>query len=410
MTPALDGIRVLDLSWVYAGPVLTAILGDFGADVIKVESAKRLDYGRTGRPLNASSESGDTGNAPNEIPLFHTLARNKRSICINFGSEAGRDLVRRLVPHCDVVVENFAPGVMDRLGFGYDALRELRSDLVMVSISGMGQTGPRSGRRAYAPTTSAYSGMESLIGYPGEKVLGAMGLNYGDPMVGLWASFALMAALHQRAETGTGAHIDISQMEATACLVGEAFLDLQLSGTTPFLIGNTHPRLAPHGTYPCDGVDSWISLAVASDDEWAALCKAIGDPECVDDARFSSGPARVANAGDLDEIVSAWTRRLDAESAALTLQSAGVAAAPVYSVEDQFSDPHFLERGVFTPVEHPAIGTEWLPRSPWVLSETPGSIRAPAPDLGQHTDEVLTEILGLTSGELDRLHSDDVLT
>lgn len=406
----LTGYRILDFGWVYAGPVMSTVLADMGAEVIKVETRTNLDVARLGRPIFGDNvDAGDAGEDPDRIPLFHALNRNKLSLSLNLRHPRGPELVRRMVANCDVVAENFTPRVLPKYGLDYESLRKLKEDLVMISITAAGQTGPIRDLASYAPSISSYGGLESMAGYAGERVIGMMGLNFGDPMVGLWGAFAVMAALHQRNRTGRGQYIDISQLEATVCLVGEALLEYQMTGNVPGPHGNRSPSMAPHGNYPCAGEDEWISIAVATDEEWRALCAVTGHQEWAARPEFADHAARVGNRVALDEAIASWTREQTGESAMAQLQEAGVAAMPLFSVVEQFSDPHYQARAAYVDVEHPLVGTEIVPGVPWKLSETPGRVRRPAPNLGEHTDDILSDLLELGSDEIDELRTEGVL-
>jgi benzylsuccinate CoA-transferase BbsF subunit len=403
----LQGYRVLDFCWVWAGPAMTHLLADLGAEVLKVESRSRLDGTRLGRPIIGDA-SGDEGQAPELQPLNHGLNRNKLSITVNLSKDEGRDLLRRIVPLCDVVTDNFSAGVMRRNGLGYDALKELRADVIALSLSGAGQDGPLSDILTIAPTVSTLAGLSYAIGYPGEDPLGRLMPPYGDTNGSLHGVFAILLALEHRERTGEGQFIDLSQWEAAVCGLEEPLLDYQLNGRVARSVGNAHPLMAPHGNYRCAGDDRWVAIAVASDDEWRRLGAVIGEPWCAED-RFADGYRRLANRAELDASLEAWTSRRTPEEVAYLLQSAGIAAATVMTIEDQFLDEHFRERQMHVEVEHPLVGLEMLHGIPWRLSRTPGAIRTSGPLLGQHNEYVFGSLLGMTAEEIEHLVEAEVL-
>jgi benzylsuccinate CoA-transferase BbsF subunit len=410
----LAGYRVLDFGWVMAGPILGHILADYGAEVIKVESRRRLDASRRGRPIGGpDTPAGDQGAEPDRIPLFHAINRNKRSVTIDITHPEAPALVKALVRQADVVVENFTPRVLRRYGLDYAALAAVKPDLVMISLSAAGQWGQLSEIAAYAPSVTSLAGLEALVGYPGERVLGMTGLNFSDPTVGLLGAFVVMAALYHRDRTGQGQHIDLSQVEAMTCLAAEALLEYELTGRVPGPPGATHPAMAPYGFYPCRGApveDEWVAIAVGNEAEWRAFCRALGEPAWTADPRFADRYRRVAHRTALDAAVAAWTRERTKEEAAEQLRAAGVAAAPVLNIAGQFADPHLQARGVYVDVEHPLVGTEIIYGLPWKLSDTPGAIRRAAPLLGADNTYVFQELLGLDAATVERLRAAGVIS
>jgi benzylsuccinate CoA-transferase BbsF subunit len=401
---------VIDFGWVYAGPVLGALLADMGAEVIKIETRHRTDTSRRGRPITGENiAAGDAGLEPDIIPLFHCLNRNKLGITVDMNQPAGVAILKRLVATADIVVENFTPRVLRKFDLHYEALRAIKPDLIMCSITAAGQFGPLRDLASYAPSVSSLAGMESMAGYPGERVLGMMGLNYGDPMVGLWASILVFAAIHHRNQTGEGQYIDISQFECTTALVGEALADYAMNRRVATTRGNQNPVMAPHGAYRCAGDDKWITIACATEEEWRALARAMGDPEWAFGEEFGDKYARLTNWRALNERIEAWTRDQDANELFHRLQAAGVACAPVYNIEDQFADPHYHARDLYPTVDHPLVGTEFIYGLPWKLSASPGAIARPAPNIGQHNGYVFRELLGMTPGEIEALGAEGAL-
>ncbi len=405
----LEGCRVLDFCWVWAGPAMTHTLADLGAEVIKVESRKRLDGTRLGRPVIGGG-SGDDGQAPELQPLNHGLNRNKLGVTVDIGSDAGRELVRRLVPLCDVVTDNFSAGVMARAGLDYQALRALRDDVIALSLSGAGQDGPLSDILTLAPTVSSLAGLSVMIGYPGDDPLGRLMPPYGDTNGSLHGVLAILLALEHRERTGEGQFVDLSQWEAAVCGLEEALLGFQLEGTIPRSVGSADPAMAPHDNYRCAGDDRWVSIAVGSEEEWRGFRAAIGDPDWCGDPRFADAFRRVRHRAELDALVEEWTSGRTADEAVAVLQSHGVAAGTAMNVEDQFLDDHVRARHLHWEVEHPLVGLEMVHGIPWRLTRTPGSVRTPAPLLGQHNEYVFCGLLGLDPEELERLVEDGVVS
>ncbi len=398
----LAGIRVADFTWVWAGPFATAQLAHLGAEVIRVETRKRICVTRVAPPF-ADSQPG-----PNRSGYFNQYNQGKRSIVVDLKHTRGLEIARRLVAASDVVAENFANGVMERLGLGYAECRRLRPDVIMLSISGYGHSGPDRDFVSYGPATVPLAGFSSVTGYAGGPPM-HVGMSYGDPTSGLHGALAVLAALHHRRRTGEGQAIDVSLWEASATLLPEALLEAQMSGAAPERDGNRDRRMAPHGIFRAAGKDRWVSIAIATDDEWRAFCGAIGDAELARDPRFESHAARKRNESELEAIVSRWTETLSAEEATRRLQDAGVAAFPAMTSRDLAADPHLAARRFFVDVPHPEVGARQHVGVPWRFSGTPCPVDAPAPRLGEHTHEVLEEILGYTPAEIDALVAEGVV-
>ena len=403
----LSGYRVLDFGWVLAGAVPGMILADMGAEVIKVETRQRMDYMRLGRPI-----IGDQPD-PEQNPMFHNVNRGKRSITLNTTRPEAVELARRLAAECDVVIENFSPGVMQRLGLNYETLSRDNPRLVMASITSNGQTGPLRDLRAYAPSIGALSGLDSTMGYePADGETGRpLGLKhaYADLCGALHAVFAVVSALHERRVTGAGRYIDLSMLRATVATMGAGLLEYELTGRVPPPRGNYDPVMAPYGNYPCSGVDEWVSIAVRTEDEWRGLADATGTPDWTEEPEFASRYARLNHRRELDARLSEWTRVRSAWEVTELLQSRGVAAFPVLDAEGRLFNPHFRERGLYSDIEHPALGAEPIFNLMWQLSRTPPRIQRHAPLLGEHNSEVFCGLLGLDEDEMSRLEDDQVI-
>ena len=398
----MAGYRVLDFGWVLAGAIPGMVLADMGAEVIKVETRQRLDYMRQGRPIIGTERD------PEQHPMFHNVNRGKLSVTLNTNHQEAVELARRLVTHCDVVLENFSPGVMHRLGLGYEDLMAIKEDIIMVSISSHGQTGPLRDLRAYAPSIGAMAGLDSTLGYEGERPLGLKHA-YADISGALHAVFATVAALHQRQRTGRGQYVDLSMLRATVATMGAGLMEYEATDRVLGPKGNYDPTMAPYGNYPCQGEDRWVSIAVANDEEWRGLAQAIGSPNWTTEDRFASRYQRQRHRGELDDQLSEWTSQRDAWEITELLQSHGVAAIPVMDAEERLHDRHNQERGLYHEIEHPSLGVEPIFNLMWNLEKTPPSIRSHAPLLGQHNQQVLCDMLGLTQEELSDLEERQVV-
>ncbi len=397
----LAGIRVLDFCAIYAGPFACSTLGLLGADVIRVESAARIEalrYSRANRPADAPS---------NNAPGFHVLNHNKRGITLNLRDARAIELIKRLVAHSDVVVENFRPGVMQKLGLGYDVLREVNQRIIMTSMSAMGDSGPEREYGALATTFSALAGLSHLTGYADGAPTEYRGSS--DFRSGFAGIFATLAALYYRQRTGQGQRVDVSARDALASLIGDTLMDYSMNERVRSRDGNRHPSMAPHGVYRCLGDDHWLSIAVGSQDEWVRFCDAMEQPNLSGDSRFVDLAARLAHRDELDAIVTAWTSiRADYELMRL-LQAAGVAAMPSIRSDQVVDDPHLRAREFLERLDHPQVGPITLMSAPWKMSESPGLRPRPGPMLGEHNTDVFGDLLGLTVEEIAALQEDRVI-
>jgi crotonobetainyl-CoA:carnitine CoA-transferase CaiB-like acyl-CoA transferase len=399
----LSGIRVLDFSWVWQGPFCTLQLAHLGAEVIRIESAKKPEINRLIPPF-ADGKAGI-----NRAGSFNQWNQGKRSILLDLGNPAAIELVRSLVPHCDLVVENFAPGVISRMELGYQQLREVKPDIIMLSLSGYGQTGPYSRYVSYGGLLGAQSGLFSVSGYTtGEP--GETGITYGDPNSGALAVFAAIAALIHRTRTGRGQYIDVSLWEALEMVMPEAWLEYAMNRREPTVAGNRDCWMAPHNCYKCKGdAEEWLTIAVGNEHEWLAFCSALGKPELAGDARFATAPLRKQNEDELDAIITSWTSDRDRWEAAERLQQAGVAAMPTLTNKDIALDSHLRGRGFLVELDHPEVGKRTHAGVPWTMSGTPCKVSRPAPLLGADTADVLTSLLGYTAEKIESLRRDGVI-
>src|SRR5881296_1143024 len=334
----LAGVRVADFTWVWAGPFCTLQLAHLGAEVIRVETATRPCVTRLLPPF-AEFEPG-----PNRSGYFNQYNQGKKSITLDLKRPEALEVAKRLCAASDVVVENFAAGVMERMGLGWEVLRQLRSDLVMIALSGYGATGPDADKVSYGPAQVPLSGMSSVTGYRGFPPM-HVGISYGDPTGGLHGAVAVLAALLHRARTGEGQYIDLSQWETSMAVLAEALTAWTMNGAAPERDGNRDPHMAPCGVFRAAGDDRWVAIAVEDDAAWARFAAAVGRPELAADPRYATAAARQRNEDALDEIVTAWTCARSAEEATATLQGAGIGAFTAATNQDLAEDPHLNERG-----------------------------------------------------------------
>jgi benzylsuccinate CoA-transferase BbsF subunit len=399
----LKGIRVANFGWVWAGPVTGQTLAFLGAEVFKIESRARVDLTRTLPPF------GDGIPGPDRSLSNHACWAGNGSVTLNLKKPEAQQLARDLVARCDVVVENFGPGVMEQLGCGYDALRAVKPDIVMFSMPAAGLDGPLKGVRTYGLSLTSLTGLDSLTGYRGGPPVPVENA-YSDPYNGILGAFPIIAALRHRDRTGEGQHIDYSQQEAIMHMVGPAFMDYAMNGRNAGPIGNGHPlgAAAPHGVFPCAGDDRWISIAVLTDDEWYKLKSAMDNPDWAGRAEYVHAAGRVAHAVELHASLAAWTAQFDDYELANTLQSAGVAAAPVLNVGDLLKDPHYKQRGTYIEVTHPLGFKETIYGAYVKTSRTEAAV-TPGPVMGRDNEHVFKEILGLPADDYDRLVANQVI-
>jgi len=391
MNSALEGFRIVDFTRAQAGPVCTALLANMGMEVIKVESARQHDFMREMPPHPEGDEGLDS-------TYYGAFNQNKKSITLDLSRPEGTELARKLISVSDLLVDNFAPGVMDRLGLSYPEVKSVRPDIVVVSLSGYGATGPNKGYVAFAKTIHAYAGLTGITGYADGHPADPM-CPLADNITGTYAAFAIVSALYHRARTGEGQFINVSMAESLACNLAEPIIQYTMNGTLPRRRGNRDDVMVPHNTYRCQGIDEWVAVAVASDEEWGALCKVIGKPYL----------DRFRNEDELDKLIEEWTVARTKQEVMKVLQKAGIAAFPVMKGSDLVSDPHLVERGFFKEADHPKIGKSPCGGPSWKMSDTLGDVWRHAPSEGEHNDYVFSELLGLSRDEIARLVADKVI-
>jgi len=389
-TLPLKGIRVVNFGWVWAGPVVGQTLGFLGAEVFKIESRARVDMTRNLPPFAEGKAS------PDRSLSNHACWAGNGSVSLNLKEPEALQLAKELIAKSDVVVENFGPGVMERLGLGYEALREVKDDIILFSMPGAGLYGPMKDLRTYGLSLTSTTGLDSLVGYKGGDPIPVENA-FSDPYAGILGAFAVLAALNHRRNTGFGQHIDFSQQEAVMQMVGPAYMDYALNGRSGGPKSNEHPlaAMAPHGVFRCKGDDRWISIVVGSDDEWHKLLAALNHPEWFTVSEFATREQRLAHIDTLHALIGEWTAQFDDRELAALLQSRGVAATPVLNVGDLLDDPHYQSRKTFIQVEHPLGFKETIYGSYVKLSRSEIDVR-PGPMIGQNNDYVFRELLGLS--------------
>ncbi len=408
----LEGIRVLDSTYVFALPYTGGHLADLGAEVIKIEGPGRPDVTRTGGYAGSFPENEAGEDWWNRPSTYNLLNRGKRSLVLDLADARGRDLFRQLVMVSDVVMENFTPRVMRRWELDYPHLRQLKPDIIMVSNTGYGHgDGPYSGYPAQATTQEGTHGHCWVTGYP-EGEPAKAGASFVDFLSTWSAIFALGAALRYRHRTGRGQWIDLAMYQAGVMFLSEYVMDAIANGREGGRIGNRHPHRAPQGCYPARGEDQWIALSVGSDAEWQSLCGLMGRAELAGDPRFATAPARRRNHDAIDAIIAEWTAGGDKYDLMHRLQGAGIPAGPVLTGRDIHFDPHYQSRGFLERVRFPAeraVGVRPLMGRPYQYAHTPLSIRGPGPTFGQDNETLLCDLLGLDAAAYQRLAQDAIV-
>ena len=384
----LEDVRVADLSWQIAGPTCTRYLGLMGAEVIRIESRRRPDPYR-------------------ERTISHFINQGKMSVTLNLAHPKGAQLAKELVQLSDVVIENFAPGVIERLGLGYQELRQVKPEIIMLSSAGLGHSGPDMGQVAYGTLIQCFTGWSALQGYPGrEPEIGGI---WTDPVVGLLEVFLVNAALHRCWERGEGQYIDLSMAEATTMLLPEAIMEFAMNGRVQQPLGNRHIAYAPYGNYPCRGEDQWIGIAATDDNQWQALCRTLGLYQLLDDPRFSQALSRWQNQDALDPLLASATRQYDAQELMERLQRAGVPAGASLSVDQLWVNPHLQARGFFQPYQDHDGTPRELPAASWRFNGKTEARMTAQPLAGQHNSYVFEELLGLSPEEVQALADEQVI-
>ena len=396
MAKPLDDIKVLDLTWVLSGPYAAMVLSDLGADVIKVERPPWGDVARTSGPY----QNGWSG-------YFFSINRGKRSISIDLTREEGRDLLLDLAEKVDVVMENFTPGTMDRLGIGYETLRERNPRLIFASTSGFGQTGPYREYPAVDIIVQGMGGVMSITGEPGGDPV-RPGVSYGDIVAGLYTAIGILTALHERGKSGEGQAIDISMLDTQVSVLENAIMRYFVTGEAPKPLGTRHPSATPFQAFPT--ANGWIVVALAfRDEQWPILCALLGTTDLIDDPRFDTGPKRTANHAELEPVLFEAFRKQPREHWLKEFLAADIPSGPLNTIADVVADPQVRHRKMIQEVTHPVAGTLPVANTPVRLSRSESGIAGPPPSMGEHTVEVLGELLGLTAEEVEALREAGVV-
>lgn len=399
----LENIRVLDLSRALAGPYCAMMLGDLGADVIKVELPGTGDESRSWGPPFVGKPYGPY---PGESAYFISINRNKLGITVNLKSAEGQDIIRRLAAISDVVVENFRTGVLDKMGLGYEDLHALNPRLIYCSISGYGRTGPFAERPGYDAILQAEGGIMSISG-PVEGPPSRVGISMIDISTGMFSAIAVLAALRARDITGEGQLLDMSLLDSNVALLANIASNYLIGGKAPRRYGNAHPNLTPYGAFCAR--DRWFVLGVATDRQWGLLCQVIGHPELEDDPRFVANSSRLANRDALMDVISKVFITRDANEWLAELGKVGIPCGPINTIPEVFDNPQAQVRNLALDVEHSTAGSIKVPGFPYKLSQTPAEVHLPPPLLGEHTEKVLIELLGYSVEDVAHLRERAVI-
>ena len=418
----LEGIRVADITVIYAGPFATMNLADWGAEVIRVESLKHfqvLTRGGMARPpqeivSNPTRTGGlatycerDVSFRPwNRWTLFNAHARNKLGCTMDLTQPRGKELFKRLIQVSDVFLESNAPHVTENLGLTYDVLKEVNPRLIMLSMPGFGSYGPYKYYRSLGVHQECFIGHTFLRGYPDSDPSTTSTLYHADEAAGATAAFAVLLALHYRNRTGKGQYIDMAQAEATMPHLGEAIMDYTMNRRVQTSTGNRIPGAAPCGCYRCQGEDRWINITVTSDEEWVGLCRAMGNPEWTREERFSDSLGRGNNQDELDQRIEEWTVKHNHYDLMHLLQGEGVPAGPVIFEDDAYTDSHLKERGFFEKLTHAECGTHLYPGLGFRMSRVSNKLRLPPVRLGEHNEYVYKQVLKISDEEYAELEKE----
>jgi crotonobetainyl-CoA:carnitine CoA-transferase CaiB-like acyl-CoA transferase len=425
MARLLDGIRVIDLSSIWAAPLGTRWLADMGAEVIKVQDVpqltplviRRLQRLREQEKEAAAGKPEEPGarSSPLQNPVmaekgftgyFLELEANKKAISLDFEKPRGRELLIELIKKGDILVDNHRPIVLERCGLTFEELEKIRPGIILLKVAAMGQTGPERNYSAFGATIDGLAGLAFHTGYHDVDEPVRSGINYADPIAGMYIGSALMLALIHRKKTGKGQAIDVSLREVIP--LGELFMEYSMNARFFPRLGNREPGLAPSGVYPARGEDRWVSIAVRTDAEWAALCSLMGQPAWASDERFSDADSRWQNHDDLDRHLAAWTSDHDPMDLSARLQAAGIAAAPVLTPPEALKSDHLAARNWWQVVHQPDMGPYHYYGPGWRLPATPAEVRTPPAVYAQHNREVFQGLLGLSESEYQQLLTDQV--
>ena len=392
-TSSLKGVRVIAFTWVWAGPWMGAILADMGAEVIKIETRQRLDSQRVVKITKNAEQGLNQGQ-------FNVTNRGVKSCTLNVKQPQGVEIIKKLIKMSDVIITNFAPRIMPGWGLDYTALKEIKSDIILVTLPAFGSTGPDKDYLSYGSTLEAVGGLSASFGYSGEGPV-ISGPYPSDPIGSMYGLVGVLAALNYRHKTGKGQHVDIAQSEGVTTLIPEVIMEQVMNGRTRPRMGNRDEIMAPHGCYPCKGEDKWVAIAVGSDAKWRVLCSVMGNPEWSKEERFSDQFNRWTNQDELNKLIAGWTKDFTPYELMQMLQKGGVAAGPSFNIKELINDPHVKKRGIFIEQNHPVAGKTIVYRSPWKSALT--AKNPPAPCLGENNNYVFKELLGMSDAEITAL-------
>lgn len=401
----LAGLRVVDMTTAWAGPMAGRILAFLGAEVIHVESAGKLDTWRQYKQVYSPYRYpvDGAGERPwNRVAQFNSQNVNKLSLTLDLKLPGGTETMLKLLARSDVLLANFTPGTLARLGLGYDALKAIRPDIIVVEMPAFGLSGPMAHGPAIGPTMEMAAGMASMIGYPGGPPT-TTGPTYPDPMGGFHGAAAVLTALLHRKRHGGGQHVEVPQVEAAMHYIGEHILHAIATGESPEPIGSRAPWAAPHGIFPAAGDEQWVAIAIHDDPAFHTLCAVMDRPDLARDPRFATLFGRLRHQDALEAVIGAWTGERDKHAIAELLQSRGIPAAPVNDAAEAAASPYLRHRGHFTALTHPEIGVIPHEGLPFRLSDTPGGQHRASPCLGQDTVTILRDIVGLSATEIAEL-------
>jgi len=398
-----EGIKVVEFAAIAAGPLIGMHLAQHGATVVHVESYKRPDGFRQNYPPYKDNKPG-----LNRSGAFTICNNDKYGITLNLKAKGAVEVAKKLIAWADIVIENFTPGTMKKLGLGYEDMKEVNPDIILLSSCNQGQTGPHAFHPGFGSHLSSLCGFTYMTGYKDRLPCILYG-PYVDHIGVGYGVIAAVAALEHRRRTGEGQYVDLAQYEVGIQFMIPALLEYRVNGRIIERDGNKHAFAAPHNTYPCRGEDRWCVIAVFSDEEWEKLARCMGREDLIDDPRFATILARKQNEEELDAIVAAWTAQFDAHELFVMLQERGVQAGVVQTMEDLFNDPQLKHRGFWAPTDHPEVGRVHAEGPPFLLSKTPFAVKKPAPCIGEHNELVYKEFLGFSAEEYDRLVREGVI-
>jgi crotonobetainyl-CoA:carnitine CoA-transferase CaiB-like acyl-CoA transferase len=403
VTLPLEGIRVADFSWVIAGPFATQALALMGAEVIRIESSVHTDINRR-LPPGADGVLGTERSG-----LWHGLNLNKKSVTLNLRKPEAQALAKEIVARCDVAIENFSYGQLEKFNLGYDGLTKVKPDLVFVTSSGLGRTGPYRGYVTFGPPLTAYTGLASITGQDGGTPERWVGGLWSDHQAALTSFFGLLAALEHRDRTGEGQMVEYSMAEAIAGQLPEALIEYGVTGAVPGPRGNRDLAMCPHGVFRAAGDDTWVAIAVQDDEDWERLRHVMGEPPAFAAASLDTVEGRLARRPEIEATIEAWTRRYPPEEVAARLQEAGVSAGPVVTIEDLLEDPVLHDRGFFLTQDHPEVGRRTLAGLGWDMPAMRDLPVRHAPLLGEHNWEIFVEWLGMDPERFGELVASEVI-